>query len=485
MTTPDLLVLRLDALELDITKVLAAVTDAKDRGQLLETGRSEVGSCLPRLRAVEGSLKKLTMALEDEPKIRQLLSANSLNLDQELDRSPEMIDEVIKSVKISLRNLGEAAETTVVLSEADGLQSSLKRRCDEVTDEIRKLRDGLEDRSKTRTEHWQQYRRLLNDTARPVFAEYVDFLGGLTIRDTGLDDRICEMTDALLGRFTALSQPPKLPLPARHAALGSALDSVVLIGFPEWSIWGVPLVCHEVGLRYAHDRNSEELVALIRHYSDPETPLPGASATPTEAYVQDLIADAFATYTMGFSYACAAMLLRLSPRADEVRDDLTKPRDIDRARVIMMIMRSGPPSAPAEGGSFVDAAVRLQKVWEYAVRNYVEPPEADDAAKEAAGPPTDQDWLDDFSRDAVKLFRNFPTIRPYNNERWFASELWRAALADQKSAPKSLPDDVVPDLLTAAWRIRLDQDTPVDHGLAADVKRLWSAVSGRVPRRKF
>lgn len=480
MTTQDLLVLRLDALELDITKVLAAVTVAKDRGQLLDNARQQVGSCRPLLRAVEGSLDKLMRATEDEPKILELISETVHQLDRDLEDAPKTIAEVIVKVRAAFDSLGELASTAVALGEPEALQASLKQRCDELTRAIDKLRDDLTAQSGTRPAHWQRYRQLLNDRARPVFAEYVDFLGGLTIRDTGLDDRICEMTDALLGRFTALSRRP-LPLPARQAALGNALDSVVLLGFPEWSIWGIPLVGHEVGLRYARDRNSVELTSLIRDFSSADNPKLGGRTPPTETYMQDLIADAFATYTLGFSYACAAMLLRLTPRADQSREQLSHPRDIDRARVIMMTLGSGPPSAPSHGGSFTEAVEKLRDIWNCAVRDYVEPPDADQAALEAAGPPPAQDWLDDFTAAVVKHLRSFGAIiRPYDNDRWMASDKWRITLADSVSRPESDPDDVVPDLLTAAWRMRLDE-VGVDR-LATDVKKQWSELTGRRPK---
>lgn len=482
MTTQDLLVLRLDALELDIKKVLAAVTVAKDRGQLLEDARHQIGACRSLLRAVQGSLDRLMTAIEDDPKILELINESSHNLDRDLCEAPKTIGVVIGNVRNAFENLGELASTAVTLGEPEALQSSLEQRCDELTRAIDELRGNLTAESGIRPAHWQEYRQLLNDRARPVFAEYVDFLGGLTIRDTGLDDRICEMTDALLGRFTALSRRP-LPLPARQAALGNALDSVVLLGFPEWSIWGIPLVGHEVGLRYARDRNSVELTSLIREFARADNPRLGGQALPTETYIQDLIADAFATYTLGFSYACAAMLLRLSPRADQSREQLSHPRDIDRARVIMMTLGSGPPSAPGAGGSFTEAVGKLQDIWNAAVRDYVEPPDAEHAALEAAGPPAARDWLDDFTAAVVKHLRSFKAIiRPYDNDRWMASDKWRVTLADNVSRPESDPDDVVPDLLTAAWRMRLDEvDAGVDQ-LAADVKKQWSELTGRRPR---
>jgi hypothetical protein len=192
-----------------------------------------------------------------------------------------------------------------------------------------------------------------------------------------------------------------------------------------------------------------------------------------EEYVQQLLADAFATYTLGLSYACAALLLRLSPRHDE-ESSPSQPRDIDRARVIMMTLQAG----GASGGSFSDAVGRLGKIWEEAVRAHAGPAQADAAVEEAQGPPPKEDWLDDFTSAAVQYFRGLKVlVRAYDNERWNASTQWHDALRDDKVDPGwTSVDDAVPDALTAAWRLRLDENAnPV--GLADNVKKRWS--SGR------
>lgn len=477
--TPDLLTLRLDALELDIEKVRVAVSRAQDRGHFLEEAGKRIAPCIPKLRKVQRHLGGLITAMEDDAVLMGQVA--ELDLDHELKETPQLVEDVLARVRDTIDGLGQAMITTVTLTNPAlrKLEASLNRRCREINDKLEVLKTAVAagDASSRRAQ-WSEYQALLDGVARPVFAEYVDFLGGLTVRDTGLDDRVCDMTDALLSRYKTVTDR-SLPLPARQAALGNALDSVVMLGFPEWSIWGIPLVGHEVGLAYARDRNDPDRVQLIRKYWEVASKRAvhlgtgGGALTYTEAYVQQLLADAFGAYTLGLSFACASLLLRLNPRHDEPpRAD--QPRDIDRARVIMMTISAGGGTAPHDDGTFSDAVGRLREIWEAALRAHAGPGRADAAAAEAVGPAPHEDWLDDFTRDAVALFGRLKTIRAYDDERWQAAEVWWEALRSGTLGPGWEPvDDAVPDVLTAAWRLRLiDGKDP--NTLAADVKQRWS-----------
>lgn len=471
MTSPDLLLLRLDALGFDIEKVRAAVERAESRGRFMMDAATKIQPCKGQLNALKRRLNALSDAMDEDPRIADLLNKAEFGLDQQLCTAPALVDDLKKAVDHAADSLVQAAEMVVQLDDnANSLRQGLDRRCDEVLATLDDLRDTVRETGTDRRMHqWEEYDELLRDMAEPVFAEYVDFLGGLTVRDTGLDDRICEMTDALLTRRFKSVTTRTLPLPARRAALGHVLDTVVLLGFPEWSVWGIPLVGHEVGLAYAHAEKTGNLAQLIAKYTELST-----AGNPDAEYLAQLLADIFATYTLGLAYGCAALLLRLGPRYDESpgRD---MPRDIDRARVIMMTLLHQGPNSPVAGGSFSDTVGVLEGIWTEGVRAYAGPAQAQNAAEEAAGPPAHLDWLDDFTREAIDAFSGLRTIRAYDNERWTASQLWYDALKSKQQAEPSWnqPENAVPDVLTAAWRLRLcDQVNPTE--LAADIKDRWS-----------
>jgi hypothetical protein len=391
------------------------------------------------------------------------------------------LNDIVKSLKSATEILGRAKETTTEINHPY-LQESLDGRCTQLESEISRLEEKVRTTASVdRRQQWIDYQKLLDLDARPTFVEYVDFLGGLTVRDTGLDDRICDMTGELLTRFNSITpQALTLPLPARHAALGNALDGLVLLGFPEWSIWGIPLVGHEIGLGYVRDpKHQAGLTDLVKKF----TPMVPHCDRPAEeresnakAYLDQLVADCFATYILGFSYACAGLLLRLTPRHDEVRSP-TMPRDIDRARVIMMTLHGG-DAGPDAGGTFSDAVGGLQKIWESAVRAYAGPDQAAEALEEAKGPPPKDDWLDDFTEMAIEHFTNSRLIQPYDNDRWTQSDTWQSHLATTATGtmerrswrPKGA---AVADVLTAAWRMRLMDDADPD-SVARRVLASWS-----------
>jgi hypothetical protein len=474
---PDLLALRLEALKLDIHKVEAAVERAEGRGRDLEEAREHLKLARRSWRTVRGALQDLMEAMGDDPRIGELLEESHEDLATRLLRVSSHSVEPLGKVLGALNESLEQATGTAVQLDDCALQSSLEGRCSDLIADIEDLLAEVSRSPGNRTVHWAAYQRLLDGTARPIFVEYVDFFAGLTLRDTGLDDRVCEMTDALLRRFKLATQR-SLPLPARQAALGVALHSVILLGFPEWSIWGVPLAGHEVGLAYADEKTEDELRDLVRSFVS-------VDGQYSEMYVRQLFADAFATYTQGLSYACAALLLRLSPRHDAA-DDPDMPADIDRARVILLMLEE----AGELGGSLSDAVEHLRTIWMGAVRAHAGPGLADEAEAEALGPPAEVDWLDDFTRSAIAYFRRLPTVVPaYDQIRWDASTLWAEALLGGEEGPGWTPvEDAVPDVLTAAWRLRLGwrpavegggwelrSETPLDPvRLAENVKHRWS-----------
>ncbi|MEV6492377.1 hypothetical protein AB0M20_27705 [Actinoplanes sp. NPDC051633] len=476
METPDLLLLRLDALRLDIEKVRYAVRRAKERSQFLENAGRYIKPCRGPLQALRTRLQSLVDAMEEEPDIADMIDNASLDLAGQLRGAPDIVTQLLDSVAGTSNCLRQAMASNVSLEDRSlALEASLDRRCNELQEDLKELKRTVEGSSAAqRRTQWMEYQNLLDGVGRPLFVEYVDFLGGLTVRDTGLDDRVCEMTDAVLARFRVATRR-SLPLPARQAALGNALDSVVLLGFPEWSIWGIPLVGHEVGLAYVKNtRDNDDLVALIDRFAPPGENPPAR----TKEHVEELLADAFATYTLGLSYACAALLLRLSPRHDEPADP-DRPRDIDRARVIVLVLLAEGDTLPAQGASYSDAVGKLRQIWEAAVRAHASPDRTEQAAEEIQAPPAAaDDWLDRLATAAVAHFSSQRyTVRSYDEERWQASERWFAALHGEKAGPAWTPvEDAVPDVLTAAWRTRLLHDAedvdPVT--LAESIKERWS-----------
>ena len=471
---PDLLELRLDALDLDVGKVRRAVDHAQARGGDLGRAQDTMKRVRSKVKATTNVVQALAQAVAASPEIGRLVDEESDGLSAELQRVGSFVTPELAGYVDTIDGCLQRATRTAVSLDDEALQVSLDRKCQELQTEIGRLREEVSSSGHPdRAHQWRRYQALLEGRARPLFAEYVDFLGGLTVRDVGLDDRVCEMTDTLLIRFK-LATRRSLPLPARQAALGSALESVILLGFPEWSIWGIPLVGHEVGLAYVEECRDEAVEKLVAGFAEAHT-------DRSALFLRRLVADVFATHTLGISYACAALLLRLSPRHGDPADR-DQPTDLDRARVILYTL----VEAGSHGASFTDAVDDLQRVWLRAVEAHAGPSEAEAAVREAEGPPPTADWLDDLAREALASFGQVPlVIRAYDHDRWTASLVWATSLAQDAGDVGWEPvEDAVLDVLTAAWRLRLGwseagpDGPPGPDALAAAVKARWSQHRG-------
>ena len=74
-----------------------------------------------------------------------------------------------------------------------------------------------------------------------------ELLGGVALRDTRLDDGICVLADELVTNYRVDNRGPTpiLTIPARHKTTAMTLAKTVCVGFPEWTIWALPLTAHE------------------------------------------------------------------------------------------------------------------------------------------------------------------------------------------------------------------------------------------------
>jgi hypothetical protein len=222
---------------------------------------------------------------------------------------------------------------------------------------------------------WKTYIEIGNDLQREsVFPDYVNFLGGLAMRNTGLDDGICQIADKLIRDCKKMREAvwDSLAIPSYQEAV--TLASVIRMGFPEWTIWALPLTAHEMG----HDVISRN-VTLKAYVGEQvgklkgEAEQAGAGAATDEELtqrVQVCLADAFATCAMGPAYACALILLRLDPEHAHAGKG-GQPPDAERAYVALSMLRKM-SGAVVTHERIVEV---LAKEWGGAVRQVTQPPE--------------------------------------------------------------------------------------------------------------
>jgi hypothetical protein len=467
MTQQPLLRIRLEVLVNDINKVERAIDRAKQRGCELDAVISKITdgnrSVVKLIQQLARLNDQTAGAFRRNDELAELLDEDegSSDLRDQIEAAESDFKELDRQVNVIRRDLRQIRKTTKeVNARFTGENSTLQKQCSQLRGDVesllKRVRDAGDDKPRQRG-FWTDYEKLLDERARPLFGEYVDFLGGLTMRDTGLDDRVCEMTDVLLGRFNAIIGD-FVPIPSRKAALSSALDSVIKLGFPEWSIWGVPLVAHEVGLAL---KDSHEVKKLQEEFA----------GEATKEQLAELYADVFGAYTLGPAYGYAALLLRLHPHHDEpIRD--TEAKDVDRARLILLALES----AGDPGTGYQTEVARLKDTWTEAVVTKAAPGREAQAEADARGPVAEIDWIDNFVATAREYLKDRRSLRAFDERRWTEAQTTWQELKDGRAM---FDDDV--DLLAVlnhAWAARL-QDASAVGELTQQVEAMWNGPKQR------
>jgi hypothetical protein len=282
------------------------------------------------------------------------------------------IDAEVVAIKTLLREFRQTGDSmkrrALSLNDSDlntGLQQSIidrasqqQRLLREIEDKIQAAEQKIEEKDESAANEliesaWVAYTTQVQAESDDVFHEYLDFLGGLALRETGFDRGICQIADELIrssARFPDVTWG-SLTIPAREEALTMTMARIIRLGFPEWTIWALPLTAHEFGHvvvsrptmnDYVENQASDELSRRI---------------------VGICLADAFATYVMGPAYPCAAILIRLDPLTAYSPDDdrLTAKRAESMLRMLAAM-------DDRAGGAYTGVLERLTEEWREALR---------------------------------------------------------------------------------------------------------------------
>jgi hypothetical protein len=290
---------------------------------------------------------------------------------RKLDFPAALIDSGVSEVPAQLTQLAD--DLAAGLKELDDGLGDTKRQLVEkltgmrkVREEYRELTRGRQDvddylvraaeeqgRTLSEANYWDR-----RDKCDELFSEYVDYLRGVALRSTGLGDEHGSIADLF---FLADSLPAtwnrpggvtwkSLAVPSRVEQNRSTGASVLRIGYPEWTIWALPLLQHE----FAH-------VVIKKNQ---------ATLTVTTRADRAMLADALAGLVTGPAYACAELLLRLDPAAvgKGQRDPAL------RSAVILETLRVC--AAAAGDAALAHLAERLREEWRDAVVDAKGDPEA-------------------------------------------------------------------------------------------------------------
>jgi hypothetical protein len=341
--------------------------------------------------------------------------------------------------------------------------------------EIEELRRQLTTGELTESAAWAKYRQV-RARSEFVLRECLDLLGGLALRDRATDDQICQLADDLIYECAQPSFKVVATVPALTGGAGDSLTStlrrVASVRFPDWSLWTVPLVAHE----YAFVMTEVEDVLRSHVKSQAAAwvsaqPLPAGSPGEkpedvredlrkrAESCARVLLADAFATFTMGPAYACGALLLRLDPADGAHR---YRPSDVTRAAMVLGMLKAMDAVAM---GAYGEIRTYLEGQW--------------GQMSDLSGPVAPDPLGGVLSPELVStyLHRKFKYKRTgYAPDGWGVARewarQWKASL--QRRQALTVPTGLVPghslrDALNAVWDTQVWINTTMDSAANRDV----------------
>jgi hypothetical protein len=316
---------------------------------------------------------------------------------------------------------------------------------------------------------WGEDFRNINKNSQRIFEEYIDFLGGLALRDTNVDLGICQIADALIQKWVEAAEIDwrSLTIPSRQDRLEMSLAHIIRLGFPEWTIWALPLIAYSFGQFLIQSDKLE-------NWYIPETP----SDDLGKVHMRNFLADAFATYAMGPAYIYAAVLLRFDPLT-AYEDQQDQPASAKRAHVLFTMLRR--MNEESEGYVYEEVIEQLEAEWK-AVLLQVQPPgtllEKDEKQLER--------WVDDLwaylnRGDDTNYYLKYP------GDFWGQLKGWYEKLL-QGNVEDIDPNDTVDlrNVLNAAWLCRIKQPDKTEE-IAKAAIMLWERAKepSREPTRAY
>lgn len=275
---------------------------------------------------------------------------------------------------------------------------------------------------------WRRYEAEMPRRGHELFSRYLELLASMAVRGFGLEPAIMADVEALLQQ---LLEPINLPhKPARRersplAMMSSLGRGHLPLGYPEWSLWALPLLGRSVG---------ELVVPSLMSDIDSRQTL--------------ICADLYAQHVLGPSYMHAAIFLELDPSAEPLSADV--PSDPLRATVLFDNLPRIDRNNDPETRNQIDTVVRsVREQWQ--------------RARQAVG--GEEEQLTDEDRAVVDRFLNaldrFPEIAYPGDyiadNRDAGRELMTVnGHGDDAAWERSVPAMLLRELMNAMWLARLE-----------------------------
>jgi hypothetical protein len=348
-----------------------------------------------------------------------------------------------------------AEEDQVWIDVADGIREHVLV----LEDQVNELRARLAnaDSEDALAQAWHDYRRVY-ENSQDLFRESLEFLGGLVFRQKAVPRAIYGVADALVRDMAKTGKKHSLTVPSSHDAVKRTFGRIIRLRYPEWTMWTLPLTAHAYGYVMVEEppaAGAPRVAVLADGAAQLIAVEEGAGNDRVSSFLREYYTDAFATFTMGPAYACAAMLLRFNP-ACEQRDAAS---DLIRGEVILEMLRHM-GGAPGLMNQYTGVIEQLKLRWSLILQRTRPAAALNDEERQQLSANVEQ-----FYRllDRRFLYSRYSGADLSRAFQW-AGE-WNRQLEESKLKLR-LPDIPIEsslrDVLNAAWLSRLDHPDDVE-----------------------
>jgi len=428
-----------------------------------------IDSAAQRLESLDSILRRLDERADHVKSLREALDKDRGQIDGILNKLTDRLDRILKLCQepapevqeiINATDLakGHLARLRAMIEMARGKANDinlvhlnpevLTQRAGEFKQKVKEGRYQLENirADGSGDGPWANFRDL-----SAVWMEYLDYLAGLCLRHECVDDRVCEIADALINELETKAEGlSALAIPGRESG-ARTLPRAVYLRFPEWTVWALPLATREL---WHIAREASFLGMNFARFAERKG-LPASQLRdgPASSPLHEGFADMFATYIMGPSYACAALLLALDP---------LKPMHQERAATILeTLLWLGTSTGDRSEGvdrsnanTFYDVHSELQRSWEQAIADMHPSPTRVSEHFEV--------WMKAF----LDYLATVDQLRFPTTEWQLLTDDWTGALRSGNVGGLPVDGTSVRFAMNAAWQVRLDQPAQSHNRLA-------------------
>jgi len=440
---------KVEMLEQNLAQVKQFVDDVKNRQHELSRISDLLGQDIPSqvdavFEAIDQSRSVLRRSNQTEATQQLIVAEENIDAIQGILKQAM---EILMNLQARYVEIDEALDVTL-RKELGVKAKSTSSKLGEIH-RIRKEAESKNDQSEANDllqKSWKLYNNQIIQDSQRIFEEYVDFLGGLTLRDAFVDLGICQIADDLIAKWgkDAVIAWGSLTIPAHRETREVSVARIIRLGFPEWTIWALPLTAHSFGDVVIEERD-ELKQYIIDHAADEKA----------RVHLHNFLADAFATYALGPAYVYAAILLRFDPRSayDDKHDE---PPGARRAYVMFTMLEQMKEAAleTAIVDPYSDIIKKVREEWEAALLQVKAPGSLLATEEEQL-----KQWVTYFFK---YLPNNTYDEVLYSCESWLRIEDLSKELLQDDIEAIDLDKYELRDVLNAAWACRVNQKDDTD-----------------------